>query len=169
MRTLFFVMHPPEASGVLSVKRADIIALPTSWRGQYGTWLQISPDLFAERYPDNTMALWYAIAKTSQAYTVVANQVGGEYRGSSGLFTLNPVDAENPPVTASSDMEEALAVNFTTLADPRWWMSQQNLITGRRVDLLAPLTFPMDSEVFKKWKSTPGFDFSLWERDRQSP
>ena len=159
----------PEASGVLSVKRADLIALPTSWRGQYGELLQISPDLFAERYPANTMSLWYAIAKTAQAYTLVANFVGGDYRGSSGLFTLNPVDADTPPVTASADTEEALAVNFTTLADPRWWMSQQNLITGRRVDLLAPLTFPADSEVFKKWQNSPGFDLSLWEPYRQAP
>ena len=157
----------PEASGVLSVKRADIIAIPSAWRGQYGTNLQISPALFAERYPENTMALWYAIAKTVQAHTIVANFVGGEYRGSSGHFTLNPVDADDPPVTASTDKEEALAVDFTTLADPGWWMSQQNLITGRRVNLLAPLTFPMDSEVFQKWKSAPGFDLSLWEQFRQ--
>ena len=115
------------------------------------------------------MSLWYAIAKTAQAYTLVANFVGGDYRGSSGLFTLNPVDADTPPVTASADKEEALAVNFTTLADPRWWMSQQNLITGRRVDLLAPLTFHADSEVFKKWQNSPGFDLSLWEPYRQAP
>jgi predicted amidohydrolase len=156
----------PEASGVLSVKRTDILAIPSAWRGQYGTQLQISPALFAERYPENTMALWYAIAKTAQAHTLVANFVGDGFLGSSGHFTLNPVDANDPPVTASSDSEETLAVDFTTLADPRWWMSQQNLITGRRVDLLAPLTFPLDSEVFKKWKSTPGFDLSLWEQFR---
>ena len=142
--------------------RADIIAFPSSWRGQYGTLLQISPALFAERYPENTMALWYAIAKTAQAHTIVANFVGGKYRGSSGHFTLNPVDADDPPVTASTDKEEALAVDFTTLADPGWWMSQQKLIVGRRVDLLAPLTFPLESEIFQKWKSTPGFDLSLW-------
>jgi predicted amidohydrolase len=157
----------PEASGVLSVKRADIIAIPSAWRGQYGTHLQISPALFAERYPGNTMALWYAIAKTAQAHTLVANFVGDGFLGSSGHFTLNPVDANDPPVTASTDTEEALEVDFTTLADPHWWLSQQNLITGRRVDLLAPLTFPLDSEVFQKWKSSPGFDLSLWEPFRQ--
>lgn len=159
----------PEVSGILSVKRADIIALPSSWCGQYGMLLQISPDLFAERYPANTMALWYAIAKTAQAYTVTANFVGADYQGSSGLFTLNPVDAPNPPITASTDKEEALAVRFTTLADPNWWMSQQNLIVGRRVNLLAPLTFSKDSEVFKKWQTAPGFDLSLWEPFRQAP
>ena len=159
----------PEASGVLSVKRADIIALPSSWRGQYGMWLQIAPDLFAERYPENTMALWYAIAKTAQAHTIAANFTGGDFRGSSGHFTLNPVDADDPPVTASTDKEEALVVDFTTLADPGWWMSQQKLITGRRVDLCAPLTFATDSEAFTKWRDTPGFDLSIWQPFRQAP
>jgi len=157
----------PEASGMLSVHRADLIALPSAWRGDYGGWLEISPDLFAERYPSNTMSLWYAIAKTSQAFTVVANFVGDGYRGSSGLFTLNPVDASDPPLTASSDAEQALTVHFTTLAPPGCWMSQQALITGRRVDLLAPLTFPTDSEAFKTWRSTPGFDLSVWAQFRQ--
>jgi len=157
----------PEASGMLSVHRADIIALPSAWRGEYGGWLQISPDLFAERYPANTMSLWYAIAKTSQAYTIVANFAGSNYKGSSGLFTLNPVDADDPPRTAPADKELALTVHFTTLAPPGCWMSQQALITGRRVDLLAPLTFPMDSEAFKKWRSTPGFDLSVWAQFTQ--
>jgi len=159
----------PEASGMLSVRRADIIAMPTAWSGQYGGKLQISPDLFAERYPANTMSLWYAIAKTAQACTVVANSVGGGYLGGSGLFTLNPVDSKNPPVTASSDKEEALMVRFTTLAEPNWWMSQQALITGRRADLLAPLTFPVGSAAFKTWQDSPGFDLSVWAPFRQQP
>ncbi|HRJ72312.1 MAG TPA: nitrilase-related carbon-nitrogen hydrolase [Terrimicrobiaceae bacterium] len=152
----------PEASGILCVHRADIIAIPSSWRGQYGGFLDVSPALFAERYPENTMKLWYAIAKTAQAYTVVANTVGGDFRGSSGLFTLNPVDAKDPAIVAGPDAEQALSVSFTTLADPSWWMSQQNLIAGRRVDLCAPLTFPTHSEAFKKWQSAPGFDLSIW-------
>jgi predicted amidohydrolase len=159
----------PECSGTLGVLRADIIAHPTSWRGQYGMWLQVAPDLFAERYPENTMALWYGMAKSTQAYTLVANFCGGDYLGSSGFFTLNPVDAPNPPITASKDAETALVVEFTTQADPDWWMNQQKLITGRRVDLCAPLTFAMDSEAFIKWRDTPGFDLSIWQQFRQAP
>ena len=113
------------------------------------------------------MKFWYSVAKTAQAYTLVANYVGEGYLGGSGLFTLNPVDAKGPAIVASTAKEEALAVNFTTLADPGWWMSQQNLITGRRVDLCAPLTFPTDSEAFKKWRSSPGFDLSIWANFRQ--
>lgn len=158
----------PEASGMLSVHRADIIAIPSSWAGEYGGYLDVSPDLFAESYPANTMKFWYSIAKTAQAYTLAANYVGGAYKGSSGLFTLNPVDANDPAIVASAEKEEAMTVNFTTLADPAWWMSQQKLIGGRRVDLCAPLTFPTDSEAFKKWQSTPGFDLSIWQPFNQS-
>lgn len=157
----------PECSGTLGVLRADSIAHPTSWRGQYGMWLQIAPDLFVERYPENTMALWYGMAKSTQAYTLVANFSGGDYLGSSGLFTLNPVDAPDPPVTAPKDAETALAVEFTTQAEPEWWMSQQKLVTGRRVDLCAPLTLAMDSEAFRQWRDTPGFDLSIWQQFRQ--
>jgi hypothetical protein len=70
---------------------------------------------------------------------------------------------------AATDKEQALAVDFTTLADPAWWMSQQKLIGGRRVDLCAPLTFPTDSEAFKKWQSAPGFDLSVWQPFDQKP
>ena len=130
-------------------------------------WLQIAPDLFVERYPENTMALWYGMAKSTQAYTLVANFSGGDYLGSSGLFTLNPVDAPDPPVTAPKVAETALAVEFTTQAEPEWWMSQQKLVTGRRVDLCAPLTLAMDSEAFRQWRDTPGFDLSIWQQFRQ--
>lgn len=159
----------PECSGTLGVLRVDIIAHPTSWRGQYGMWLQIATDLFTERYPENTMALWYSMAKSTQAYTLVANFSGSDYLGSSGLFTLNPVDAHDPPVTAPKDAEIALAVKFTTQAEPDWWISQQKLVTGRRVDLSAPLTFAMDSEAFLQWRDTPGFDLSIWQQFRQGP
>lgn len=159
----------PEASGMLAVHRADIIAIPSAWNGQYGGWLDVSPALFAERYPEHTMKLWYAIAKTAQAYTLVANYTGGGYQGGSGFFTLNPVDATVPTLVAPTDEEQSLAVNFTTLADADWWMSQQKLIAGRRVDLCAPLTFPADSEAFKKWQAAPGFDLSVWMPFRQGP
>jgi hypothetical protein len=79
------------------------------------------------------------------------------------------VDASDPAIVASTDKEEVLAADFMTLADPAWWMSQQKLIAGRRVDLCAPLTFPMDSEAFKKWQATPGFDLSIWQPFAQTP
>ena len=37
----------PEASGVLAIHRADLIAVPTQWRGEYGGHLHDAEGLFA--------------------------------------------------------------------------------------------------------------------------
>jgi predicted amidohydrolase len=149
----------PEASGVLAVRRADLIAIPTSWDGSYGGLLQESEGLFAHGFPANAMCLWYAVAKTSQAYTVVANAVGGGTRGSSGVFTINPVDAE-APVVASVDDAEAVSLGITTRGHPEWWLDQQRLIAGRRTDLVVPLMLPTDSSAFTAWRDSQGYDLS---------
>lgn len=151
----------PEASGVLAARRADLIAIPTNWDGSYGGPLQESEGLFAQGFPSNTMCLWYAVAKTSQAYTVVANAVGAGSQGSSGIFTINPVDAQ-APVVASVDYAEAVSMDITTRGNPDWWMDQQRLIAGRRADLVAPLMLADDSPAFTKWRDSPGYDLSSW-------
>lgn len=149
----------PEASGVLGVRRADLIAIPTNWDGSYGGPLQESEGLFANGFPANTMCLWYAVAKTNQAYTVVANAVGSGTCGSSGVFTINPVDAE-APVVASVDNAEAVSMAITTRGNPDWWLDQHRLIGGRRTDLIAPLVLPTDSVAFTTWKDSPGYALS---------
>lgn len=151
----------PEAGGVLSVRRADIIAVPSAWDGGYGGRLQESRDLFVAGYPDETMTLWYAVAKTAQAYTVAANPVGPGFAGSSGIYTINPVDVE-PPVVGSADSAEAVTADFTTLGDPGWWMDQARLIGGRRVDLAVPLTLPESSPALRRWREAPGYDIGAW-------
>jgi len=149
----------PEAGGVLAVRRADLIAIPTNWDGSYGGPLQESEGLFANGFPANTMCLWYAVAKTNQAYTVVANAVGSGTRGSSGVFTINPVDAEAPAV-ASVDNAEAVSMAITTRGNPDWWLDQHRLIGGRRTDLVAPLVLPTDSVAFTAWRDSPGYALS---------
>lgn len=151
----------PEAVGVLEVKRADVIAIPTRWDGSYGGWLQDAEGLFAHGYPANTMNFWYATAKCAQAYTVVANPIDDGCQGSSGVFTLNPVDAD-PPIVASTDRTEILSATFTTLGNPGAWMDQRRLIGGRRADLVVPLTLPMDSPAFLKWRGSPLFSVEPW-------
>jgi predicted amidohydrolase len=151
----------PEASGVLAARRADLIAIPSAWTGSYGGPLQESEGLFVHGYPSNTMSFWYAIAKTAQAYTVVANPVGGGFQGSSGVFTINPVDAE-APVVGSTDAAEAVSLAFRTLGSPGWWMDQRRLVAGRRVDLSVPLVLPTDSPAFTRWRDAPGYDQSAW-------
>ncbi|MCV7199349.1 nitrilase-related carbon-nitrogen hydrolase [Mycobacterium angelicum] len=151
----------PEASGVLAVRRADLIAIPTCWDGNYGGPLQESEGLFAHGFPANTMCLWYAVAKTAQAYTVVANAVGAGRQGSSGIFTINPVNAE-APIIASADTAEAVTTTITTRGDPDWWMDQQRLIAGRRSDLVVPLRLAAHCAAFQNWKHSPGYDVSGW-------
>ncbi|MGA1147452.1 MAG: nitrilase-related carbon-nitrogen hydrolase [Candidatus Nanopelagicales bacterium] len=146
----------PEAAGVLCVRRADIIAIPTSWDGSYGGPLHDAPGLFAHAYPDNTMIFWYSIAKNMQAYTVVANAVGGDLQGSSGIFTLNPVNADGP-VVGSTDGTEVVSMDFATLGPQLSWINQDYLLTGRRTDLFVPLTLPVESKAFTTWRDSSGF------------
>lgn len=156
----------PEASGVLAVRRADLIAVPSAWGGEYGGPLQESEGLFAHGFAANTMCLWYAVAKTAQAYTVVANGVGAGAQGSSGVFTINPVDAD-PPAVGSVDREEVVTMRLRTLGEPDWWMDQRRLLAGRRTDLAVPLVLPADSEAFGRWRGEPGYDCSGWTAYRQ--
>ncbi len=152
----------PEAAGVLSAKRADLLAVPSHWTGQYGSHLQDAGGLFAHQYPENTMTFWYATAKTNQLYTVTANPVDDGCQGSSGVFSINPVDSDEPPVVASIDQPEVVSTRIATLGDPSWWMNQQKLVGGRRADLAVPLTLPTDSDAFTRWRDNPGFDTSGW-------
>lgn len=152
----------PEASGVLCVRRADLIALPTWWDGGYGGPLRDASGLFEHGYPANTMCLWYAIAKTTQAYTVVANASGEGCLGSSGIFTLNPVDSREVPVVASSGESELVQLRVRTLGDPTSWMDQQRVVIGRRADLAVPLMLPAESEALRRWRDAPGFDVGAW-------
>ena len=152
----------PEAAGMMAVRRADIIAMPTSWDGSYGGPLQEVRELFHDKYPQNTMCLWYAMAKMSQAYTVVANATGNGARGCSGIFTINPVDSDEVPVTAPGDGPGIAELTFNTLGDPSWWLGQQALITGRRPDLAVPLALPADSRALAEWKERPGFAIEAW-------
>jgi len=152
----------PEASAVLAIRRADIIAIPTRWDGSYGGPLHDAGGLFAHQYPENTMAQWYATAKLTQAYTVVANPVDDGCQGSSGIFTINPVDSGEPPVVGSVDTAGLIKATVDTLGDPTWWMNQSRLIGGRRPDLVIPATLDPASEAFQTWQSAPGFDIDSW-------
>lgn len=156
----------PEASGVLAMRRADLIAAPVNWSGQYGARLQDAQGLFDHPCAANTMILWYAAAKTSQAYTVVANAVENGCMGSSGIFTINPIDSLEIPEIASIDKEEVVSLSFTTLGTTLW-MNQSKLVGGRRADLAAPLVFPLKSSSMEKWRAASGFDVNAWAAYKQ--
>lgn len=156
----------PEASGILALRRADVIAGPVNWSGQYGGRLQDAEGLFDHPCASNTMIYWYAAAKTAQAYTVVANSVENGCMGSSGIFTINPIDSLEIPQIASTDQEEVVSLRFTTLGNAVW-MNQNKLIGGRRADLASPLVFPLNSQALAKWKNESGFDVGAWAAYKQ--
>jgi hypothetical protein len=150
----------------MALRRADLIAVPTNWSGQYGGRLQDAQGLFDHPCAANTMIFWYAAAKTAQAYTVVANAVGNGCMGSSGVFTINPIDSLEIPEVASIDKEEVVSLAFNTLGKTLW-MNQQKLVGGRRADLAAPLVFPLNSSSLEKWKTSPGFNLDAWAAYQQ--
>ncbi|MEK5389815.1 nitrilase-related carbon-nitrogen hydrolase [Margalitia sp. FSL K6-0131] len=130
----------PEASGVLAVERADTIAIPSAWNGQYGGKMEISKKMSVNKYPDDAMVTWDAVAIGAQAYTVVANYVGSDqhYLGGSSLYTLDPLYGLDQPVVAPSDKEEALVVKYETLQND-WWFNQDKLLLSRRTPYFVPL------------------------------
>src|SRR5690606_23178208 len=83
----------PEMAGVMAVKRADLIIIPSSWKGDYGQQLMLNPKMMENKYPENSMTTWDSIARFAQANTLIANYVGTEqnYKGSSGLYTIDPI------------------------------------------------------------------------------
>ena len=130
----------PEAAGVLTVKRADIICIPSAWHGQYSGTMEINPKVSGNPYPEGSVVLWDAVAMASEAYTVVANYVGTEagYAGRSSLFTIDPIYQLDQPVVASGDKEQSLVVKFKTLQSD-WWINQNEIILSRRTDAYKPL------------------------------
>lgn len=130
----------PEASGVLAVKRADTIAIPSAWNGQYGGEMEINKTLSANEYPEGSMVTWDAVAIGAQSYTVVANYVGTDknYLGGSSLYTLDPLYALDQPVVASSEKEEAIVVTFKTIQSDAWF-NQELLILSRQPAYFKPL------------------------------
>lgn len=123
----------PEASGVLAINRADIIAIPSAWYGQYGSDMEINETISVNKYPKGSMTLWDSTAISSQAYTIVANFVGTDknYQGRSSLYTLDPLYGLDQPIVASNEKEEALIFSFKTLQN-KWWFNQEKLISSRR-------------------------------------
>lgn len=123
----------PEAAGVLAVKRADIIAIPSAWNGQYGGEMEINKVISANQYPEGAMVTWDAVAIGAQAYTIVANFVGTDqdYLGRSSLYTLDPLYGLDQPVVASANKEEAVIVKFKTV-QPEAWFNQEMLILSRQ-------------------------------------
>ncbi|MCO7174760.1 nitrilase-related carbon-nitrogen hydrolase [Sporolactobacillus kofuensis] len=130
----------PEISSVFAVQRADIIAIPSSWYGQFGGNMEINHEMSANPYPSGTMPLWSEISIDAQSYTIISNYVGTSkgFKGRSALYTLDPLYGLDQPIVASSNKEEALAVKFKTI-QPNNWFNQDKLINSRQPAYYKPL------------------------------
>lgn len=133
----------PEIAGVLSGQRVDMIAIPSSWAGEYGGYVQVNQKAIANPYPKQSMVLWDAVAFSAQAYTIVSNFVGSEtqYKGGSALYTLDPLYGLDQAIVASSSNEQALKVHFKTKNND-WWLNQYNMVSSRRTSYYQPLIMP---------------------------
>ena len=130
----------PEVAGVMAVKRADIIAMPTRWNGILDREIEINPNISANKYPTGAMSLWDSVAMSAQAYTVVSNLIGTDsnYFGQSGLYTLDPLYGLDQPMIALKNQEGPFLMEFKTLQND-WWFNQQRLIESRRTYFYKPL------------------------------
>lgn len=123
----------PEVAGVLAAKRADIILVPSAWKGEFGRELDLQEGIAKHPYPAGSQTRWNAIAWGAQAYTLVANFTGTAqgFRGRSGLYALDPLYGLDRAAVASADREEGLTVRFS--AGPvDWWFNQDKLIASRK-------------------------------------
>jgi predicted amidohydrolase len=130
----------PEAAGVLAVKRADIITIPSAWYGQYSNVMLINRNMSSNKYPEGAVVVWDAVAMGAQAYTLIANFVGSEthFLGRSGLYTLDPLYGLDQPAVATVNQEQALVVSLKTLQS-KWWFNQEYLLLSRRTPYYVPL------------------------------
>jgi predicted amidohydrolase len=129
----------PEVAGILTVKRADIIAISASWDLSYGDVIGANAEMPKNPYPSGASCLWDSLALTTQAYTVAANFTGGSYAGASGLYALDPLYGLDQTIITPAGNEAALRAEFTTLAKD-WWFNQYLVTAERRTDMYLPLT-----------------------------
>lgn len=127
----------PEAASILSGQSADVIAIPSSWRGvtDYGAYMAVNQGPIKNRYPDRAMVLWDSVAYSAQSYTVVANFIGSElrYAGESALYTLDPLYGLDQAAIEQTQQPSAFTVRFKTKQND-WWFNQFHMVSCRRTD-----------------------------------
>lgn len=129
----------PEMSGLMAVKRADMIAIPSAFNGEFGSELKLNKLIYKSNFPDHgTNSIWHAIALNSQAYTIISNFTGEHYMGGTSMYTLDPIFGLDKAVIAPAGFEGAIDLHFKTVQKD-WWFNQQKLISSRRTDYYTPL------------------------------
>lgn len=143
----------PELTQMYGIYRADLILVPAAYNQKdYGGPVDI-PKGVVQDASNKGMSMWYSIAKYAQAYTLVANYIGGEHQdiGESAVYALTPEVGYYPPNIAPKK-ELAHLVDFTTHANNTVYIDQERLIASRRWDEGAPIALDMNSTCFKEWR-----------------
>ena len=146
----------PETFGVLSAMRADIIAAP----GQVSNDLrvEIDPKLFKVSQPAGVPFYPYIAATLGQAWLVTA---GWTKSGKSSTWIFGPDPVISTPAITNSGKAVSASLNVT-IPWQGTWINQQGLITGQTPDQTIPLVLDMNSECFKKWKTSSGWNKICW-------
>ncbi len=143
----------PEITQMYSIYRADLILVPAMYnQKEYGGTVDIPKGVVSDA-SNRGMAMWYNIAKYAQAYTLVANYIGGGHSdvGGSALYSLTP-EVDYYPPNIAPNKEVAHLVNFTTHANNTVFIDQDRLIASRRWDQAAPLALDVNGACFKEWQ-----------------
>lgn len=130
----------PEVAGIIAVKRADVIIIPSCWHGEFGEILALPEKIMENKFPFNSMTTWDATARFSQTKTLIANFIGTDIgcKGGSALYTPDPIYGSDMPIVASSQNEEVLIV-VNSKMEQNWWFDQHKLLLSRRTIFYRPL------------------------------
>ncbi|RWR13652.1 nitrilase-related carbon-nitrogen hydrolase [Siminovitchia fortis] len=130
----------PELAGIMAIKHAEFIIIPSIWSGEFGQTLTLHPKMMENNFPLNSMTTWDAVARFSQTRTLIANFTGTEQKckGGSALYTLDPIYSNDIPFVASSHKEEVFIVKVPKIQTD-WWFDQQKLRLSRRPHFYHPL------------------------------
>lgn len=145
-----------ELAILYGIDRADLVLVPAAYEaGDYGGAVDIAKGVVSDA-SNRGMAMWYNIAKFTQAYTLVANFLTPSPDGmaNSAAYGLAPEVDYDPPRIAP-DGERAYLATFTTHSNPTLFMTQERLIASRRWDQAAPFALDMKGACFKEWQGSP--------------
>jgi predicted amidohydrolase len=145
----------PEAFGVYSALRADIVAAPSgTWRGAV---MEIDPKLFNTPYPPGTPFAPYAAAQLGQFWIAAAGWAAPSHPAAL-LLGPEPVIATPPRVAGPGELLKA----EVTAPWSGTWINQDQLVDGQQPWNTLPLVLAKDSACLAAWRKSAGWKRVCW-------
>ncbi len=129
----------PLLAATMGVRRVDVVAVCESLSPDETSALDVDPGISKNDYPANADVRWDALARFSQATTVVANWSGEPFFGASGIYGIDPIYGLDKTNTATGHAPAVVSERVDLRKRKTWWFNQQHLITLRRPELYTPL------------------------------